>query len=110
MSLMVPNSDRSKAAFGTPLVCAYPVGKPNGEVVQCGGTRWQFIEDIGAFRKRYRCRDCKRVTQYDYSARAEHPYMPLQKQPLFRRIVEGWAIKNPGHDKGRTPIVGKAKT
>lgn len=108
MSLIVPNSERSKAAFGTPLVCGYQVMRA-GEMTECGGTRWTFLEDIGPFRKRYRCKDCKRVTQYDYSARATHPYAPLVKQPLFRRIVEGWAIRNPKHDGGRTPLAAKSK-
>ena len=67
----------SRAAFqGSKLFCPY-----------CQGTRWKFVETIGVHRTRYRCKDCHKTVQYDYSANMEHPYKVFGKG-IWRKITE----------------------
>jgi transposase-like protein len=71
----------SQGAFqGSKLICPY-----------CSGTRWKFVEDIGIHRKRYRCKDCHKTVQYDYSANMGHPYEVFGKG-VWRQVTE--ALKN----------------
>jgi len=71
----------SKAAFqSSKLFCPY-----------CNGTRWKFVEKIGLARIRYRCKDCHKTVQYDYSANMGHPYKVFGKG-VWRQITD--ALKN----------------
>lgn len=59
----------------------------------CDSTAIRFVEDIGRFRKRYRCRKCGVPFQYDISNASpgmdggSHPYAPLKKNK-FQQIVD----------------------
>ena len=59
----------NKGAFRGELTC--PV---------CQSTSIRFVENIGRFRMRYRCRKCGMTFQYDISGRENiHPYAPFKK-------------------------------
>jgi len=61
----------------------------------CDSEANRFIESIGRFRKRYRCRKCGMTYQYDISGAppgydgGKHPYAPFKKN-RFQRIVDAW--------------------
>jgi len=66
----------SKAAFGGGLSC--PV---------CNSQAIRFIENIGPYRLRYRCRKCGMPFQYETGHdMSTHPYAPF-KNNKFRDIV-----------------------
>ena len=66
----------------------------------CQSEAIRFIETIGAYRLRYRCRKCGLPFQYDTSSAppgslpGTHPYAPFKK-PKFNRIIERF-------ERGRT--------
>ena len=67
----------SKAAFRGNLYC--PV---------CSSQAIRFIETIGPYRLRYRCRKCGMPFQYETgSDHSIHPYAPF-KRNKWRNIVE----------------------
>lgn len=70
-------------AFSNKLICPHPIG--TGGI--CGASSWEFVENIGSFRIRYRCKKCKRTIQYDFSNNLEHPYKVFGKNK-WQRIVE----------------------
>lgn len=60
----------------------------------CQSTAIRFLERIGPYRLRYRCRKCGLPFQYETGRdMTEHPYAPFN-QAKFKRIVEA--------SKGRT--------
>lgn len=66
----------NKAAFGGSLSC--PV---------CGSQAIRFLEQIGPYRLRYRCRKCGLPFQYETGQDLSiHPYAPFNKNK-FRDIV-----------------------
>jgi hypothetical protein len=66
-------------------------GKLTCPVCHSEAIRW--IEDIGLYRRRYRCRKCGLPFQYDISGHPDpqsfgaHPYAPFKKR-RFQDIVE----------------------
>lgn len=67
----------SKAAYRGNLNC--PV---------CQSRAVRFIENIGPYRIRYRCRRCGMPFQYEIGRdMTQHPYAPFNKNN-FRKIVE----------------------
>jgi predicted amidophosphoribosyltransferase len=70
----------------------------------CRSSAVRFLENIGPYRQRYRCRKCGLPFQYDISYAdpglfGPHPYA-LFKKPKFQRVVEA-------HEAGRTINGGK---
>jgi transposase-like protein len=54
----------------------------------CASTAIRFIENIGPYRQRYRCRKCGLPFQYEIgSSMDNHPYAPLKK-PIYQSIVD----------------------
>lgn len=70
-------------AFGGKLIC--PV---------CFSTAIRYVENIGPYRLRYRCRKCGMPFQYetgrDTGGRSSHPYAPFTKGTMWRGIVDAW--------------------
>ena len=66
----------------------------------CSSEAVRFVENVAAFRQRYRCRKCGLTFQYDISNadpgmfKGTHPYAPF-KGTKFQRIVEAY-------ERGRT--------
>jgi transposase-like protein len=55
----------------------------------CNSTAIRFIENIGPYRLRYRCRKCGLPFQYETGRdMTQHPYSAFQKNK-FRDIVAG---------------------
>jgi transposase-like protein len=79
------------AAFGNGLKC--PV---------CDSSSIKFIENIGPFRLRYRCKKCNTPFQYETGRDNLHPYSPFNK-PLFNKIVEQQVNKGT-HPEGKILI------
>jgi transposase-like protein len=78
--------DLNKAAFGSQLRCP-----------TCDCPDIKFIENIGPYRLRYRCKRCNLPFQYETGRNNLHPYSPFNT-PKFNRIVE----QNKGtHPEGR---------
>jgi transposase-like protein len=53
----------------------------------CDSTAIRFVENVGPYRLRYRCRKCGLPFQYEVGADMLHPYAPF-KSNQFREIVE----------------------
>jgi len=69
----------SRAAFSGKLTC--PV---------CSSAAIRFVENIGPYRLRYRCRKCGMPFQYETGRDHNiHPYAAYNT-PKFRRIVENF--------------------
>ncbi len=85
-TILIPNMTKgmNQGAFGSALLCPF-----------CSKSSWKFVERISTFRIRYRCNDCQRTIQYDYSNNSEHPYAVFGKSK-WRRIMEQWKQKT-GH-------------
>jgi transposase-like protein len=70
----------SKAAYQGELTC--PV---------CSSKAIRFLENLGPYRLRYRCRKCGMPFQYETGTDQRiHPYAVLKK-PKFQRVVEAHA-------------------
>jgi len=78
---------KNKAAFGTRLTCPAIVQSPDGKAELCGAEKWSYVENLGPYRIRYKCKVCGRTVQYDYSANPGHPYAVLGKNK-WQRIVD----------------------
>lgn len=63
----------------------------------CQSQAIRFLENLGPYRLRYRCRKCGLPFQYDTShshpgsPSGNHPYAPFKKQK-YQRIVERYAV------------------
>lgn len=59
----------------------------------CRSEAIRYVENIGRFRQRYRCRKCGMTFQYDISnsnmADFTHPYAPFKKRK-WQDIVENY--------------------
>ena len=72
------NRGNSKAAYQGCLNC--PV---------CQSSAIRFVENIGPYRLRYRCRKCGMPFQYETGRdHSIHPYAAFNKKSKFREIVE----------------------
>jgi len=91
MPVIIPTmaKGQNKAAFGTKLTCPGLVTGLSGKPEMCGASKWTFVEKLGPYRARYRCKVCNKTMQYDFSANAEHPYAVFGKNK-WQRIVEHW--------------------
>lgn len=70
------NRGNSKAAYSGSLSC--PV---------CHSTAIRYVENIGPYRLRYRCRKCGLPFQYETGRELTHPYAPFKRGP-FPGIVD----------------------
>ena len=77
MTIIIPNMVKgmNKAAFRGNLTC--PV---------CQSQAIRFVEKIGPYRLRYRCRKCGMPFQYETGHDLIHPYAPF-KQSKFRELA-----------------------
>lgn len=76
----------NKAAFSGKLIC--PV---------CYSSAIRFVENIGPYRIRYRCRKCGMPFQYETGRdMSTHPYAPFANKARWREI-----IRNPKALSGR---------
>ena len=80
---------KSQGAFRGPLNC--PLCNAKGDKV----SKWKYVENIGPFRIRYRCKDCKHTIQYDFSRSglSKHPYAPYNN-PHFRKVMKTYKKVN----------------
>lgn len=80
----------NKGAFRGPLNCPLC----NQDCTK--RSRFKFVEKVTPTRIRYRCVDCGRTLQYDFSNNADfltkHPYAPF-KRSRFNDIIERWKPK-----------------
>ena len=76
----------NKGAFRGKLECPALVNK-NGVAETCGAEKWKFVEKIGPYRIRYKCKVCGSTCQYDFSANPQHPYEVFGKGK-WRTIVD----------------------
>ncbi len=70
----MPKRGMNKAAYRGNLNCP-----------ACFGTSVRYIENLGPYMQRWRCRKCGLAFRYDISARFNHPYASF-KGPIFRNI------------------------
>ena len=70
------NKGNSKSAYSGSLSC--PV---------CHSTAIRYVENIGPYRQRYRCRKCGLPFQYETGREFAHPYAPFNKGK-FQGIVD----------------------
>jgi transposase-like protein len=70
------NRGNHKGAYSGSLSC--PV---------CHSTAIRYVENIGPYRQRYRCRKCGLPFQYETGREFAHPYAPFNKGN-FRGIVD----------------------
>lgn len=69
-------------------------GAYRGELIcpACKSQAIRYIENVGPYRLRYRCRKCGLPFQYDISNRSDiHPYAPLKG--AARSVAELWEDK-----------------
>jgi rubredoxin len=84
-----------QAAFGSKLTCPGLVTGLSGHPEMCGAEKWEFVEKVGAFRIRYRCKVCHKTIIYEYGNNPGHPYEAYGKSK-WRQIVDKWkAGKHP---------------
>ena len=76
-------------AFGNRLTCPSLVTGLSGEPEVYGAEKWQFVEKIGPFRIRYRCKVCHKTIIYEFSGNPGHPYEAYGKNK-WQRIVQQW--------------------
>ena len=83
----------NKAAYRGSLSC--PV---------CRSTAIRFVENIGPYRLRYRCRKCGLPFQYETGRDHNiHPYAPFANKAKFREVIEYGAKRLPKrYPGGRT--------
>ena len=68
--------------------------------VECGANKWKFVEKLGQFRIRYRCKVCGKTVQYDFANNPGHPYAVFGKNK-FQQVVSQWKDKQ---KKGKHPV------
>ena len=77
MGIVSNSKGISPGAFSSSkLICPY-----------CEGSRWKYIENIGQFRIRYQCKDCRKTIQYDFELNMEHPYKAFGKSRWQRLLA-----------------------
>ena len=55
----------------------------------CQSPAIRFVENLGPYRLRYRCRKCGLPFQYETGQdMSTHPYAPFTKQAKFKAIVD----------------------
>lgn len=74
---LMPRKGVSRAAYRDKLTC--PV---------CFSRAIRYVENLGPYRIRYRCRKCGLPFQYDISGKLNHPYAAFNK-PKYKGIVAG---------------------
>jgi transposase-like protein len=102
MPILIPSIQRTgmnRGAFGTKLTCPALVTGLSNKPEICNASRWEFVEQIGMYRVRYRCKACHKTIVYDYSGNPGHPYEVYGKNK-WQRIVQRWKDKN----KGKHPV------
>lgn len=60
--LLMPLKGKNPAAFSHKLMCP----RIAGEGV-CGGTSFKFVEAVGPYMFRYRCKKCGKTLKYEFS-------------------------------------------
>ena len=76
-TIILPNMQRkgmTRGAFGTQLTCPAIVTGLSAKPEICNASNWQFVERIGMYRIRYRCKACHKTLIYEYSNNPGHPY------------------------------------
>lgn len=99
MGIFAPN--KSKYAYQGELTCPHSVdefGKPTLRGTRlCGSKAIRYIEDVNAYRIRYRCRKCGGTFQYDISGRNDlNPYADYEGGSIWRaikKITQGRNLK-----------------
>ena len=102
-TIITPGMQRkgmSRAAFGTPMTCPYMVQGLSGKPEVCGASSWRFVEQLGPYRIRYRCKACGKTLIYEFSNNPGHPYEAYGKSK-WQKIVELW--KKGQATRGRKP-------
>lgn len=89
MSLIKLDKGRSPAAFRDKLTCPHIIFVGD-RAIECGSERWKFIEGIGRYRIRYRCKSCGKTIQYDFSNNLSHPFEAFGKS-RWRRFIDAAA-------------------
>ena len=83
----------NKGAYQGELTCPYVI-EVNGERRDCGSKAIRYVEHLGPFRLRYRCRKCGGAFQYDISnnpdAQRQNPYAPYKKGKIWNKIEQAY--------------------
>lgn len=100
MDIIIPRAPRkglSKAAFRDKLTCPGLMKGPAPDYtpILCGAEKWEYVEKLGAYRIRYRCKVCGKTIMYDFSANMNHPYAVFGKNK-WRQIVDHWKENKKG--------------
>ena len=85
----MPRKGATQGAYGTKLLCPNLVTGLSGNPEMCNANRWEFVEKIGPFRVRYRCKACHKTVIYEYANNPGHPYEAYGKNK-WQKIVENW--------------------
>lgn len=91
----IPRKSMAKGAFGNKLTCPALVAGIDGQPEMCGAEAWSFVESIGPYRIRYRCKVCHKTVVYDFSNNPGHPYEVYAKSK-WQRIVDQWRNSKKG--------------
>ena len=99
---------KSKAAYQGELTCPFVLQVFNPqtksvESVECKSKAIRYVENVGPYRLRYRCRKCGGTFQYDISNRVDvNPYAPYRKGRIWNNIqkVHQWMQRQGGNTKG----------
>lgn len=85
MSIFTPGIN--PGAYRGELTCPYVIIGKDGIQRDCNSKAIRFIEYVGTYRLRYRCRKCGGCFQYDISNRNDiNPYAPYQGGTLWKNI------------------------
>ena len=60
--LRIPTRGKNRAAFSSGLMCPRIAGDGI-----CGGTKFKFVEAVGPYMHRYRCKKCGKTLKYEFS-------------------------------------------
>ena len=95
MGIFAPN--KSKYAYSGKLTCPYSY-YIDGEIRNCPGKSFRFVNEVNPTRLRYRCRKCGGTFQYDISNRRDlNPYAAYSERSKFgqhlKKMLGGRKLK-----------------
>ena len=85
----------SQGAFGTDLTCPSLVSGIGGKAEVCSANKWEFVQKLGPYRIRYRCKACKNTLIYEFTNNPGHPYEGFGKTK-WQRVVDHWKTSKKG--------------
>jgi len=68
----------------------------------CDSESIRFLEMIGPYRERYRCRKCGLPFQYETGQDHAHPYAPFANKSKFKKIITASELRTGAQLKQRS--------